>query len=139
MTWKKGHSGNPAGRLPENKPDHINPEPVSIPILRRRDPANELVKLADVSKSERFKLQVWSFLFQAKYKYANLVPKAAEPAKLDDTSDEDLLKALETQTKPKRVKSNARPLESQRVNNDAQTQGETIADSPSVTVNVSES
>lgn len=111
MGWRKGQSGNPSGRLPEHKPDHINPEPVHIPILKRRDPANELVKLADTSKSERFKLQVWSFLFQAKYKFANLVPKAPAVSKDAATSDEDLLKALESPAIVKPAKSN--PVASQ--------------------------
>ena len=110
MAWKRGQSGNPAGRKATEPVGLINPEPISIPILRRRDPANELVRLADASKSERFKLQVWTFLFSEKYKRANVVAKPIERVQVDAQSDEDLLRALETQTTIKRVKTQARGL-----------------------------
>lgn len=95
MGWKKGQSGNPAGRQPVLPAVPINPDPVHIPVLKRRDPAVELVKLADVSKSERFKKDIWTFLFSQKYRAANIVVNAPTNAK-DDTSDEDLIKSLES-------------------------------------------
>ncbi len=115
MAWKRGESGNPQGRKPADPVILVNPEPVYIPILKRRDPANELVKLADDSKSERFKLQVWTFLFQEKYKRANVVAKPIEGTKVDETSDEDLIKALESGPKTKRGKSNPRPIVSETI------------------------
>ncbi len=99
MGWRKGQSGNPAGRQPVTPVVPINAEPVHIPILRRRDPANELVKLADVSKSERFKKDIWTFLFSQKYRAANIVANPG-PAKEDETSDADLLAALEKPVPP---------------------------------------
>lgn len=95
MAWRKGESGNPSGRSPEHKTDHINLEPVLIPVLKRRDPANELVKLADSSDSARFKFQIWSFLFNAKYKFANVVPKAPVSKQDDKKTDTDLINELE--------------------------------------------
>ncbi len=115
MAWKKGQSGNPSGRAPDVVAVPINPEPVYIPILRRRDPANELVKLADKATSEKFKKDIWTFLFLQKYRASNIVPNAAVASQDEVTSDLDLLKTLETQTVSKRVKSKARPIESQTV------------------------
>lgn len=105
MAWRKGQSGNPAGRQPATPEVPINPDPVHIPILRRRDPANELVKLADTSKSERFKKDIWTFLFSQKYRAANIVANPSS-SKEDETSDADLLAALEkpTVSKPTPVK-----------------------------------
>ncbi len=110
MAWKKGQSGNPRGRVPEPALVPINPEPVYIPILKRRDPANELVRLADKSLSDKFKKDIWTFLFLQKYRAANIVPAAPVANEDDATSDVDLLKALETQSAVKPVKSKARGL-----------------------------
>lgn len=95
MAWKKGQSGNPSGRsaLPQSVP--INPEPIHIPALNRRDPANELVKLADASKSERFKKDIWTFLFSQKYRASNIVSAAPKKSDDEEVSDADLIKALE--------------------------------------------
>jgi hypothetical protein len=88
----------------------INPEPVYIPVLKRRDPAVELVKLADVSKSERFKKDIWTFLFSQKYRAANIVTKAPVDSQDEAETDLDLLKALESQTHSKPSKSKAKPV-----------------------------
>ncbi len=112
MTWKKGQSGNPSGRLPDPITVPINPEPVYIPILKRRDPANELVKLADKATSEKFKKDIWTFLFLQKYRASNIVPVAAVATQDDATSDLDLLKTLETQEPKRTRRTQARPLES---------------------------
>lgn len=95
MPWKKGQSGNPHGRQPAPQAVPINPEPVFIPALKRRDPANELIKLADDSKSERFRKDIWTFLFTQKYRAANIVVKAPQESKEDEISDVDLIRQLE--------------------------------------------
>ncbi len=110
MGWKKGQSGNPSGRIPEPVVVPINPEPVYIPILKRRDPANELVRLADRATSERFKKDIWTFLFLQKYRASNIVPNAAVATQDDATSDADLLKALETQEPKRKRTTQARGL-----------------------------
>lgn len=110
MAWKRGQSGNPAGRTPVAPAVPINPEPVFIPALKRRDPANELIKLADKATSEKFKKDIWTFLFLQKYRAANIVATASPALDVDAQTDEELLRTLETQTVPKRVKSKARPV-----------------------------
>lgn len=124
MAWKRGQSGNPAGRTPIAPAVPINPEPVFIPALKRRDPANELIKLADKATSEKFKKDIWTFLFLQKYRAANIVSNAPQTSQDDAQSDADLLRDLETQTKPKRVKTQARGLPEPIVVNDT----ETVAD-----------
>lgn len=111
MGWKRGQSGNPAGRAPAPVTVPINPEPVYIPILKRRDPANELVKLADSSDSVKFKKDIWTFLFLQKYRAANIVPNATLAVPLDAQTDQELLATLEAQPVSRRVKSKPRPLE----------------------------
>lgn len=106
MAWKKGTSGNPSGRLPDPVAVPINPEPVYIPILRRRDPANELVKLADKATSDKFKKDIWTFLFLQKYRASNIVPNAAVVIQDDAQTDQELLATLETQP-TKKIKSRA--------------------------------
>lgn len=104
MAWKKGQSGNPSGRTTQTPAVPINPEPIHIPALNRRDPANELVKLADVSKSERFKKDIWIFLFTQKYRASNIVPVNPKPSKVEEVSDADLLKALENGTQTQQAR-----------------------------------
>lgn len=97
MAWSKGHSGNPNGRAKETPSVPINPDPIHIPVLKRRDPAVELVKLADVSKSERFKKDIWTFLFSQKYRASNIVAKEVKTKQEDERTDEELIAALEGQ------------------------------------------
>jgi len=104
MGWRKGQSGNPQGRTPATPQVPINPDPVYIPILRRRDPAVELVKLADSSKSERFKKDIWTYLFSQKYRASNIVPNGPSKQPDDAQTDQELLANLEASTKSKPVK-----------------------------------
>lgn len=110
MAWKRGQSGNPSGRTPLPPTVPVNPEPVHIPILRRRDPANELVKLADASDSVKFKKDIWVFLFLQKYRAANIVALPAPVAQDAVQSDAELLATLEAQTVSKPVKSRVKAV-----------------------------
>lgn len=112
MPWKKGQSGNPNGRrldIARRLLDHdIQPsENVYIPILDKRDPAKELIRLADRSPDKQFKKEIWMFLFAQKYKASKIVSKPLP--KLPESSlesDEDVLRALERKDDISPVKSN---------------------------------
>lgn len=108
MPWKKGVSGNPQGRRIEVArkalyAEAINPsENVYIPILDKRDPAKELIKLADNHTDKRYKMEIWMFLFAQKYKASKIVSKPLPAIVEDEMSDEDTLRLLEN----KAVESN---------------------------------
>lgn len=121
MAWKRGQSGNPTGRPAVAPTVPINPEPVFIPALKRRDPANELIKLADKATSEKFKKDIWTFLFLQKYRAANIVANVSQASQDDAQSDADLLATLEAQPVSKPRKSKARGLLEPIANNDTQT------------------
>jgi hypothetical protein len=100
VAWKKGQSGNPAGRgleIAQRLVDAgLNPsENVYVPILEKRDPAKELIKLADKSKDSTFKRGIWEFLFVQKYKGVKIVSKPLKSVQDQTLSDEDTLKLLE--------------------------------------------
>lgn len=110
MPWKKGQSGNPAGRgleIAQRLVDAgLNPsENVYVPVLEKRDPARELIKLADKSKDATFKRGIWEFLFLQKYKGVKIVSKPIQTKGNEGLSDEDVIKALEG-------KGDIKPLES---------------------------
>lgn len=115
MPWKKGQSGNPQGRavtIARRLVDAgINPsENVYIPILDKRDPAKELIKLADKTSDREFKKNIWMFLFEQKYKAVRILSKPAKEAAGDDKSDEDTLRELENgpqESKPGSVQRSA--------------------------------
>lgn len=101
MPFKKGQSGNPQGRalaIARRLVDAgVNPsENVYIPILDKRDPARELIKLADKSKDMSFKRGIWEFLFEQKYRGSKIVAKAPLFVESEGISDSDMLKALES-------------------------------------------
>lgn len=113
MGWKKGQSGNPLGRAIEVARKLVdagyNPsENVYIPVLDKRDPAKELIKLADISDDIKFKADIWKFLFQEKYKSIKIIAKPAQAKAVEVMSDADMLRALETQAEIKPVESNPR-------------------------------
>lgn len=103
MPWKKGQSGNPHGRridlarrlLEAGMSPH---EHVYIPILDKRDPAKELVKLADKSKDASFKRGIWEFLFQEKYKGSKIVAKLPQVAVEEGKTDAEMIRELEGNT-----------------------------------------
>lgn len=100
MPWKRGQSGNPQGRAVSIARKLIDAgvqpsENVYIPILDKRDPAKELIKLADNHTDKRYKMEIWMFLFSQKYKASKIVSKPTVEKQDDGISDEDTLKALE--------------------------------------------
>lgn len=108
--WQKGQSGNPSGRgvaIAQRLVDAgLNPsENVYIPILDKRDPAKELIRLADRSPDKHFKKEIWMFLFTQKYKAVKIVTKPLVKQVEDVTSDEDMLRALEGKNEDKAVES----------------------------------
>lgn len=70
-------------------------ENVYIPILDKRDPAKELIKLADKTTDKEFKKSIWTFLFEQKYKTVRIVSKPIAPSAEAEMSDEDTLRLLE--------------------------------------------
>lgn len=103
MVWRKGQSGNPQGRaigIAQRLVDAgLNPsENVYVPILEKRDPAKELVKLADKSTDKDFKRGIWEFLFLQKYKTVRIVSKMPSKPLEAAISDSDLLTQLEGNT-----------------------------------------
>lgn len=110
MPWMKGQSGNPSGRgvaIAQRLVDAgLNPsENVYIPVLDKRDPAKELIKLADKTPDKHFKKEIWMFLFTQKYKAVKIVTKPIVKQEESPESDEDVLRALEG-------KPDNRPVES---------------------------
>lgn len=110
MPWSKGQSGNPSGRgvaIAQRLVDAgLNPsENVYIPILDKRDPAKELIRLADKSTDKHYKKEIWMFLFAQKYKASKIVSKPLAKRVDDATSDEDVLRALEGQSASRAVES----------------------------------
>lgn len=100
MPWKKGQSGNPQGRavsIARKLVDAgIQPsESVYIAALDKRDPARELIRLADKTNDKEFKKSIWVFLFEQKYKAVRIVSKPIQEKQDDAVSDEETLKALE--------------------------------------------
>lgn len=100
MPFKPGQSGNPQGRaisIARRLVDAgIQPsENVYIPILDKRDPAKELIKLADNHTDKRYKMEIWMFLFSQKYKASKIVSKPVVKVEESGLSDEETLKALE--------------------------------------------
>lgn len=115
MPWKKGESGNMHGRaisVAQRLVDAgLNPsENVYVPILDKRDPAKELIKLADRSKDSHFKRDIWEFLFLQKYKAVKIVGKPVVVAQDQVISDEDALRALEGKQDIKPVESHPSAL-----------------------------
>lgn len=119
MVWKKGQSGNPQGRRPAgqrlvevdttNAPYQKTIEKVYVSILDKRDPAKELIRLADKSKDQDFKRQIWMFLFQEKYKGSHIMAGSRPDAPEASQTDAEMLKELEGQV------NEIRPLESKPV------------------------
>lgn len=118
MVWKKGQSGNPQGRRAQadrlvesdaNAPYQKTIEKVYVSILDKRDPAKELIRLADKSKDQDFKRQIWMFLFQEKYKGSHIVAGSRPNAPEGSKSDAEMLKELEA------PQTHNRPLESNPV------------------------
>ena len=109
MPWKKGQSGNPQGRRIEVSRKALMAaagEPsdqIYIPILDRRDPAKELIKLADSHSDKRYKMEIWMFLFAQKYKASKILSKPVLKAEDSAETDAAMLRALE-ENKP--VESN---------------------------------
>lgn len=109
MPWKKGQSGNPHGRaitIAQKLIDANIGEPsenVYIPILDKRDPVKELIKLADKAADKEFKKNIWIFLVSLKYKAVRIVSKPVQKPVESAESDADMLRALE-ENRP--VKSN---------------------------------
>lgn len=64
-------------------------------MLDKRDPAKELIKLADKSPDKQFKKEIWMFLFAQKYKSVRFVSKPIAPSAEAEMSDEDTLRLLE--------------------------------------------
>ena len=103
MPWKKGVSGNPHGRaisIAQKLIDSgVNPsENVYVPILDKRDPAKELIKLADNCPDKQFKKEIWMFLFAMKYKAVRIMSKPAIVVKEPEMSDADMISQLEGKT-----------------------------------------
>jgi hypothetical protein len=118
MVWKKGVSGNPAGKalmVARKLVDAgIQPnEQVYIPILDKRDPTKELINLADSSKDPKFKRDIWQFLFTEKYKGYKFCSKPTKIAIKEEMSDADMIRALE-ENRP--VESKPDALQSDRSN-----------------------
>lgn len=111
MPWKKGQSGNPQGRRIDLAHKRIEAatesnEAVYIPILDKRDPAKELIKLADNHTDKRYKMEIWMFLFSQKYKASKIVSKPVVKAEDSAESDEAMIRALEGKEPIKPLESN---------------------------------
>jgi hypothetical protein len=115
MPFQKGVSGNPQGRALQIAQKLVNAgiqpsENVYIPILDKRDPAKELIRLADKTTDKEFKKSIWMFLFEQKYRAMKIIAKPIQVAANDATSDEDVLRALEGKSESKGVETQSKGL-----------------------------
>lgn len=100
MPWKKGQSGNPQGRRLDLAHKRVGieasgNEAIYIPLLDKRDPAKELIKLADSHTDKRYKMEIWMFLFAQKYKASKITAKPIQVAEGSAESDAEAIRVLE--------------------------------------------